>query len=137
MCIRDRFPSLWITREFAGPFLHLAVYDSSSRIIGFQVESDLAQTTSEGYAGPVPIRVFLDASAAVLGFDILPCDETPGYLELTVKALTPRLVGYSPARTDTVDAVTTATLSSSAVIAAVTGAARRVANEVVSRANEQ
>jgi uncharacterized protein with FMN-binding domain len=75
--------------------------------------------------------VFLDTGARVVGFDVLGNDETPVYLKMACDSLARRLADYRPGRKDTVDVVTLATLSSRAIISAVTGTAGLVAKELV------
>lgn len=130
--LRLLFPDYRVTREFAEPFPYLAVCDRNERLLGFQVLSDHAGTTAEGFIGPVPVRVFLNATARVLGFDVLENEETPAYLKLALcNSLADELRQYRPGRKDSIDAVTLATATSNAIIQAVTGVADRVAGKLV------
>lgn len=129
--LRHLFAECRLTRESSDPFPHLTVHAEDGKLLGFQVCSDHAGTTAEGYGGPVPVQVFLDASARVLGFDLLPNDETPGYLSLCEDSLKLRLKGYFSGQAKKVDAVTLATISSTAIIKSVTATADRVAREIV------
>ncbi len=80
------------------------------------------------------MQVLLDAQARPRRIYLLDNQETPAYLELVVRqGLLERLLDYDPARPDSIDAVTLATKSSSAIIAGVTKTADRVAREVAGR----
>ncbi len=131
--VEQLFPDAQQFREWSEPFPYLAIYDPDEALLGYQVNSDLAQTTAEGYIGPVPVRVFLDTTAALLGIDILENKEDSPYLQIALGSdLIARLLEYQPGRTDTIDAVTLATSTSTAIIQSVTSTIERVATEVVS-----
>jgi hypothetical protein len=78
------------------------------------------------------VLVHFDRQARPLRIYLLDNAETPGYIDIMLRGgLLDRLLRYDPARPDSVDAVTLATSSSHAVIAAVTGAADRLAGAVL------
>jgi hypothetical protein len=113
------------------PFPHVVVLSASGSALGYVVDSDSAGTTARGYAGPVPLRLFLDQRGRPRRIYVLDNSETPAYLELaTGSGLLDRLLSYDPARPDSIDAVTLATMSSRAIIAGVTATCRRTAAEV-------
>jgi uncharacterized protein with FMN-binding domain len=106
--------------------------DRKQTVLGYSVCSDSAGTTTQGYAGPVPVMVLLDAEACPRRIYILDSRETPAYLEIVVgSGLLDRLLKFDPAQPESVDAVTLATSSSRAIIAAVTRTAERVMREIV------
>jgi len=126
--LKEFWPSFSLTKEQKEPFPYLTVHDSAGTLLGFQVESNHAATTDSGYMGKVPVRVYLDARARVVGYDILDNYETPAYLRLAMcDTLTSRLKRYVPGSGDSVDAVTLATTTSKAIIHAVTKVADLIA----------
>lgn len=129
--LRQIFAGCGSIRASEKPFPHFVIFATDGTLLGFQVYSDAAGTTMQGYGGPIPLRIFFDSSGKVLGFDVLPNNETPSYLAMCVDSLKRRLRNYSPGETKPVDAVTFATLSSNAIIQSVTATADRVAKEIV------
>jgi len=128
------FPDAWTVTRRTDPFPIEVVLDRKQAVLGYSVYSDSAGTTAVGYAGPVPIQLLLDARARPRRIYLLDNQETPAYLELVVRqGLLERLLDYDPARPDSIDAVTLATSSSRAIIAAVTRTADRVAREITGR----
>jgi len=103
-------------------------------VLGFEVFSDSAGVTGEGYGGVVPVQVLFDARGKPVRIYVLDNSETPAYLDLALKGgLLERLLAYDPALPESIDAVTLATSSSGAIIAGVTGLAKRVADEFLHR----
>ncbi|OYD17143.1 hypothetical protein CH330_00730 [candidate division WOR-3 bacterium JGI_Cruoil_03_51_56] len=130
--VEELFPKVLSIQKSQKPFPHQIIYGPDKTVLGYEVESDSAGTTKEGFSGPVPVRVFLDTAAIPVGIDILENEETPSYLELVRKSdLLFRLLKYQPGQPDTVDAVTLATSSSSAIIKGVTGIIERVSKEIL------
>lgn len=128
------YPDAVDLRRLTVPFVCRVVKDKDGRTLGWLVDSDSAGTTADGYAGPVPVRVYLDSLARPLRILILDNRETPAYLELVIDdGLLERLLAYDPANPQSIDAVTLATTSSKAMIRGVTAAADRVASELVRR----
>jgi hypothetical protein len=128
------FPTAGSARSESKPFPHLVISDSSGRVLGYEAFSDSAGVTGRGFAGMVPVQVFMDAQARPVRIYVLDNSETPGYLDIALGGgLLGRLLAYDPARPDTVDAVTLATCSSKAIIAGVTGLAARMSAEVVAK----
>jgi len=126
--LKELWPDYSLTRELKEPFPYLRVHDSAGTLLGFQVESNHAAATDSGYMGKVPVRVYLDAKAGVVGFDVLNNHETAAYLELALSGdLADRLRSYRPGSGDSVDAVTMATKTSKAIIHGVTKVADLVA----------
>jgi uncharacterized protein with FMN-binding domain len=110
------------------------ICDSSGTLLGYEVFSDSAGVTGRGYAGNVPVQVYLDERARPVRIYVLDNCETPAYLEVVYNGgLLERLLAYDPAKPESVDAVTLATSSSHAIIAGVTALARRVAEEIAGR----
>jgi hypothetical protein len=121
------FPDCRLTREQAEPFPCYSVHSAGDTLVGYVAASDDAGTTAQGFAGPVPVRVYLGPDGGVLDFDILRNCETPVYLKLAFAGdLGHRLRSYRPGRSAPVDAVTLATASSSAIIRSIAGVADRL-----------
>ncbi len=126
--LNEFWPAFAVTRELKEPFPCLTVHDSAGTLLGFQVESNHAAATDSGYMGKVPVRVYLDAKARVVGYDVLDNFETPAYLRLALcDTLASRLGRYVPLSGDSIDAVTMATKTSKAIIHAVTKVADLIA----------
>jgi hypothetical protein len=131
---RKTFPAAGSARSTTKPFPHRVISDSCGRVLGYEVFSDSAGVTARGYAGMVPVQVFLDEQARPVRIYVLENSETPAYLEIALGGgLLERLLAYDPAKPAEVDAVTLATSSSKAIIAGVTGLAARVSAEIVTR----
>jgi Na+-translocating ferredoxin:NAD+ oxidoreductase RnfG subunit len=136
--LKEFFPVYQVTKEKKEPFPYLTVLDSAGTQLGFQIESDQAAVTDSGYMGKVPVRVYLDPKAQVLGFDVLDNYETPAYLRLALcDSLTDRLKRYRPGSGDSMDAVTMATKTSKAIIHAVTRVADLVAAQLAAQDSGQ
>jgi len=128
------FPNASVLRSLRDPFPCQLVGDRAGKVLGYVVDSDSTNTTATGYAGPVPVRVYLDTAARPRRIYVLDNRETPAYLDIIVSGgLLDRLLEYEPARPESIDAVTLATCSSRAIIAGVTATARRVLAEIVQR----
>jgi len=136
--VRKTFPTAGSARSVSKPFPHRVIRDSSGWVLGYEVLSDSAGVTAKGYAGMVPVRVFLDAQARPVRILVLDNSETPAYLDIAVSGgLLERLLTYGPAEPESVDAVTLATSSSKAIIVGVTRLAARVSAEVVAKAHPE
>ena len=130
--IRKTFPLAASARPGTSPFPHRVVRDSTGRVLGYEVFSDSAGVTAQGYAGKVPVQVLFDAQGKPVRIYVLENCETAAYMEIVCgSGLLERLLALDPAKPDSVDAVTLATSSSRAVIAGVTGLAARVRAELV------
>ena len=126
------FPEGRVFREQAEPFRYLAVHDTAGVLLGYMATSDLCGTTGEGYMGPVPVRVFTDPGGVLLDYDVLPNDEDPGYLVLIADSdLKQRLLRWRVDGEDTLDAVTMATFTSTAIINSVTTTLTRLRYDVI------
>jgi hypothetical protein len=131
--IRRRFPAATIFTARTEPFAHGAVTGPGG-IIGYEVDSDEAGTTQDGFGGPVPLLVWFDGRGRVTEVKVMGNDETPGYLQIIFKSgLLDSLKGYSAADPESVDAVTLATKSSRAIIDGTRLAAERVCRELLKR----
>jgi len=129
--VRKAFPTAGSERSVSKPFPHRVISDSSGRVLGFEVFSDSAGVTGRGYAGMVPVQVFLDAQAKPVRIYILENCETPAYMDvISGSGLMERLLAFDPARPESVDVVTLATSSSRAIVTGVTGLAARVSAEL-------
>jgi hypothetical protein len=118
--IAGLFPGFDHTRELSDHFPHLAIYDSTGAVLGYQLDSDLAGTTVMGFVGPVPVRVFCDTLGLLVGVDLLDNIETPVYFQLVESSdLLDRLLRYRAGTRTRIDAVTLATHSSMAVVQGV------------------
>ena len=129
--VRKTFPAAGSVRSEPSPFPHRVVLDKAGRVLGYEVFSDSAGVTAQGYAGMVPVQVFFDARGKPVRIYILENCETPAYMDvISGSGLFERLLAFDPGKPDSVDAVTLATSSSRAVIAGVTGLAARVLAEL-------
>jgi len=132
--IKKTFPSAGSVRSESRPFPHRVISDSSGRVLGFEVFSDSAGMTRMGYAGMVPLQVFLDAQARPVRIYVLENCESPAYMDIIAgSGLLERLLAFDPAEPDSIDAVTLATSSSRAIIAGVAGLATRVSAELAAK----
>jgi hypothetical protein len=118
--IAELFPGFGHARELPEPFPHLAIHDSTGTLLGYQLDSDLGQTTAPGFIGPVPVRIFCDTLGLLVGIDVLDNLETPGYIRFIESSdLLDRLLKYRAGTKTEIDAVTLATHTSLAVIQGV------------------
>jgi uncharacterized protein with FMN-binding domain len=129
--VRRTFPLAASVKRLSEPFPHRVICDSAGRVLGYEVFSDSAGTTAQGYAGMVPVRVLLDGQGRPMRIYILENCETPAYMELIRgSGLLEKLLGFDPAEPESLDAVTLATSSSKAIIAGVTRLAALVSAEL-------
>jgi hypothetical protein len=132
--VKRAFPAAYGQRRATEPFPHLVVYGEDGRTLGYEVFSDSAGTTVQGYLGLVPVLIYTDAACRPVRIFVLDCSETPGYLELAYRGgLLDKLLKYDPAKPVEVDAVSFATKSSDAIIKAVTGICGLLVKSVVSK----
>lgn len=126
------FPGFDQTRELTEPFRLLSVHAEDDSLLGYIADSDHAGTTTEGYAGPVPVLAYLAPDGRILDFDVLRNRETPGYLAI---ALNPEFRGqmkaWRPGQDEPVDAVSLATITSVALIESLTGLVSRLDRKLI------
>ena len=122
-------------REVQKPVRHF-VGSAGSREVGIVVlSSDLAPEV-QGFGGHVPVAVALDPGGRIVDVRVLPGRETPGYRE---KAYAPEFAAQFRGKRYSdplsaghgVDAITGATVTSSAVTDGVRLTARRAAEQVL------
>lgn len=131
--IARRFPAATGFVTLTEPFSHGRVLDRHG-VIGYEVDTDEAGTTQDGYAGPIPMIIWFDAQGRVTEVKILGNDETPGYLQIIFNSgLLDSLKGYSAAAPESVDVITLATKSAKAMIDATRLTADIVDRELVPR----
>ncbi len=105
------------------------VYDGSKTLLGYAVYSKPASDGIKGYAGETPVMIALNKKQVILGMQLLPCSESPGYVQrvqqtgffdswngLTIKK----------AKKKKVDTVSGATFTSRAVIQSVQAALEKL-----------
>lgn len=101
------------------------VYDGSKKLLGYAVYSKPASDGIKGYAGETPVMIALDTKKVIIGVQLLPCSETPGYVQRVQQA------GFfnswngltvKKAKKKQVDTVSGATFTSRAVIQSVQAA---------------
>ena len=105
------------------------VYDANKKLLGYAVYSKPASDGIKGYAGETPVLIALDAKKVITGVYLLPCSETPRFVQhveangffnnwngLTVKK----------ALKKEVDAVSGATFTSRAVAQSVQAALKQL-----------
>ncbi|MFO7650107.1 MAG: FMN-binding protein [bacterium] len=131
--IKRRFPEATAFAARAEPFTHGTVTGPDG-IIGYEVDSDEAGTTQDGFGGPVPLLVWFDGRGRVTEVKVMGNDETPSYLDIIFKSgLLDSLKGYSAAEPKNVDAITLATRSSRSIIDGARLTAERVCRELLRR----
>lgn len=131
--IASRFPAAVACDSASLPFTHGIISDRNG-IIGYEVTSDAAGTTSTGFGGPVPLRIWLDTDGKVIDLEVLANDETPAYLRLVMTTgLVDRIRSCLPDSLQQLDAVTGATLSSRAIIEGTRLTVEKVRRELITR----
>jgi len=132
------FPTAVSVQSVSQPFAHRVIRDSAGTVIGYEVFSDSAGVTAQGYGGTVPVQVLFDSRGRPVRIFILDNCETPVYMDLVYRAgLLDSLLRFDPAKPDSVDAVTIATSSSRAIAAGVTRLATRVATELALKSDTE
>ena len=132
--IRRLFPTAVRTEEADIPFPHTVIYGPNQTLLGYRVESDDVGTTAQGYNGPVPVRVYLDPALTLVQVRLLEHQETPAYMRVVLNSsLLERVLDYRPGHTETIDAVTLATISSAAIIQGVTRTVDRTTERLAPR----
>ena len=98
------------------------VYDSSKKLLGYAVYSKPASNGIKGYAGETPVMIALDTKQVILGVQLLPNSETPGYVQRVQQAgffNSWNGLSVKKAKKKKVDTVSGATFTSRAVIQSV------------------
>jgi len=123
--VRLYFPDVadFEEKELEGNLFDL-VYDDSGNLIGV-IGKNLEYS---GYGGPVVYTLAVDQSAAIVGYNIVSHSETPGLGDIITKPeFHDRFVGKTLEELDTVDTVSGATVSTSAIIGAIRGMTEAIA----------
>ncbi|HOO78042.1 MAG TPA: 4Fe-4S binding protein [bacterium] len=118
--VRRIFPGA--ARVFPGPAERFGVENSGGVPLGTVIDATAAAARCPGYGGPVPLLIGVDPDGCVCGVSLLSNRETPAYRDFAVeRGLLDSwngVPGDEAARLD-VEAVSGATITSSAVIATV------------------
>jgi len=98
------------------------VLDGRGAVVGYIVDTTGLPDLATGYGGRVPVAILLDPTGTIVGVTVLKNAETPSYLEhVKNEGLTGQFVGMTleQALNARVDAVSGATMTSSAILSAV------------------
>lgn len=138
--LTDHVPGAQLGGEIAATGVEIgSIYEavaSDGSVKGYVVES----TTKEGYGGNIVVYVGISADAVVNGVSILSIAETPGLGMNAEEVLVPQFAGKDATnfivtktgsiQPSEIDAITGATVTSSAFVNAVNGAVRVVTEEL-------
>lgn len=105
------------------------VFDAQSRLLGYAIYSQPASNGIKGYAGETPVMIALDRKKKITGVYLLPCLESPGYVQHIREAgFFNQWNGLSikQARKKKVDTVSGATYTSRAVAQSVLAALEKL-----------
>lgn len=101
------------------------VYDGNKNLLGYAVYSKPASDGIKGYAGETPVMIALDTKKVILGVQLLPNVESPGYVQRVQQAgflNSWNGLSIKKAKKKQVDTVSGATFTSRAVIQSVQAA---------------
>ena len=98
------------------------VYDAQGKLLGYAIYSQPASNGIKGYAGETPVMIALDLKKKITGVYLLPCFESPNYVQHVREAgFFDQWNGLSikQAKKKKVDTVSGATFTSRAVVESV------------------
>jgi spermidine synthase len=112
---------------------YFKVYESNDKIAGYIFSSQELSPDVTGFGGKMNLAIYTDPTGKLLNFHIVRSNETPAYLELLSRWL-PTLNNrqlFSPGPFAGVNAVTGATVSSKAILAALQTSSHKFAEQVL------
>jgi len=112
---------------------YFKVYEPNEKLAGYIFSSAELAPEVRGFGGKINLAVHIDTSGKLIGFEILSSNETPSYLRLLNKwqdSLEEHNV-FEPGGFVDVEAVTGATVSSKAVVAALKTSGRTFATQIL------
>lgn len=115
------------------PFSYFKVYGPKNELAGYIFSSMDLSPQVYGFGGRMNLAVYADTAGKLISFQMISSHETPSYLGLLAKwqqALTGRQL-FSPEPFADVSAVTGATVSSKAILAALQGSSSRFAGQIL------
>ena len=119
-------------KYFKTPIKHFKLYDKGNKLIGFVVKTTEAEPKVYGYGGEIEILIGVGLDGKVTGLRLLPHMESSEYMAIVEKSgLLKRMVGLDAGDITKLDAVTSATASSSAVIEDVARAVGEVQTRLI------
>ncbi len=121
--------------DTARPVTYYAVYDPNQQHAGYIISSADFAPDVRGFGGKINLALFLDPNGTLTNFHILHSNETPAYLDMLsdwYAALQERPL-FKPAPFADIDAVTGATVSSQAVLAALEDSAHLFARDILGK----
>jgi len=111
------------------------VYDAQKKLTGYIFSSAELAPQVHGFGGKINLAIYVDKNGKLLDFHFIRSNETPAYLDMLTGWLGSlkgrRLFGVKPFAG--IDTVTGATVSSRAVLAAISKSARRFAADMLGR----
>jgi predicted membrane-bound spermidine synthase len=113
--------------------LYYRLYDDAGHLAGYVFSSEQLAPEVRGFGGRMNLAIRTDLAGRLVSFHILACNETPAYLEL-LGEWRQLLKGHNlfeAGALNDVDAVTGATVSSEAILAALGGSGQRFAGGVL------
>jgi predicted membrane-bound spermidine synthase/Na+-translocating ferredoxin:NAD+ oxidoreductase RnfG subunit len=124
---------------------YFEVYDANNVPTGYIFSSEDLAPQVRGFGGRINLAVYVDPNGTLIDFHVISSNETPAYLDLLNRRDTndvtwlDRLKGrrlFQPEPFADVDAVTGATVSSEAILAAMQTSGHRFAIQVLGRSVE-
>ncbi len=112
---------------------YFTVHDESANVTGYIFSSEDLAPQVRGFGGKMNLAICIDAAGKLINFHIIRSNETPSYLELLTKwcRLLPGRRLFGPEPFADVDAVTGATISSKAILAALQTSGQRFATQIL------
>jgi Na+-translocating ferredoxin:NAD+ oxidoreductase RnfG subunit len=129
-----------VLSDTANKIDYFRVFDANDKLTGYIFSSlDLAPEV-HGFGGRINLAVYVDdPNGEILGFHIIQSNETPAYLAL-LDQWCDSLVGHHLFESEPfadIQAVTGATISSEAILAALRTSGRKFAEQILRRPVEQ
>lgn len=119
--------------------IYYKVYDAGGTLTGFIFSSDDFARDVRGFGGPINIAVLVDVNGGLIDFRIIHSNETPDYLDMLSEwfgSLKGRDV-FGPEPFAGIDAVTGATISSTAIMKSLAQSGAMFATGVLGQSAQQ
>jgi spermidine synthase len=132
-------PASAVLQKDGSKINYFQVYTSGQQVAGYIFSSADFAPDVRGFGGRINLAIYTGTDGKLINFHILRSNETPAYLKLISQWLT-TLSGrelFGPKPFTDIDAVTGATISSVAVLAALEKSAQSFAAEVLGRSLDE
>lgn len=115
-------------KHYFNPIDHYRAYGPDKKLIGYAVRTAKISPQVTGYGGEIDCLVGIDLEGKITAIEVVAHQESPDYMPIVLKSdLFRRMIGLTGGEVRGLDAVTSATMSSSAIIKDVAAAVENAA----------